>query len=50
MVTLAAAGAAGPASASTARPPATHAHHGTMLHSHAPQGRMHPANMPVEGS
>jgi len=50
MVMLAAAGAAGPVSASTARPAATHAHHSTMLHSHALQGRMHPANMPVEGS
>jgi len=49
-VTLAVAGAAGPASASTARPAATRAHHSKMLHSHAHQGRMHPANMPTEGS
>jgi hypothetical protein len=50
MVVLAVAGAAGPAAASTARPAAAHAHHGTLLHSHANQGRMHPANMPTEGS
>ena len=49
-VTLAVAGAAGPASASTARPAANHAHHSKLLHSHTHQTRMRPANMPTEGS
>lgn len=49
-VTLAVAGAAGPASASTARLAATHTHHSKLLLGHTHQTRMHPANMPTEGS